>query len=448
MATLVISPGEFLVSSDRSDVFKTTLGSCVAVAMWDPHVMVGGMIHVLLPSGREEKERSAPGRYARSAVPLLLSEMMKMGASSERIVAHIAGGASMLTDRPLSIEMNIGESNSEMVRRALLAKRIPIVKQDLGGQAARVLCLHLGTGRTEVLEIGHDLRQPSSPSFDGLNSINKVELSQIRLELHKLKPLPEIARKIILRIESSSQADLEKDILKDQALTAGILRVSNSAYYGFRHQVTSIRRAFALLGLETVKKIILSVSFFSCFGGRIRGYSTRKGDLMKHSVSCGLIAELIAKEKGIQDADAVFTAGLLHDIGKVILDQYAFEKFNMIMDRVYNDHTAFLDAENQVLGFNHAQVGGMVAREWNLPALLTEAISLHHQPELSRVNSELVSAVHLADNFSSMFGECCGLDELSNGIHQFSISTLNLRKEDVERIVERLPDVVRQLEMI
>ena len=250
------------------------------------------------------------------------------------------------------------------------------------------------------------------------------------------------------RVGSSSLLDLEKDIVQDQALTANILKACNSAYYGYSSRVPSLKRAFVLMGLEALRRIILSASLMAYYTDEKFGYSTQKGDLMRHSVSCGLIAELIAREKKMPAPDVAFTAGLLHDIGKVVLDQFCFEQFDQISDRVSSRGGTFIDAETEVLGFDHARVGGMVASKWNLPDVLIEAISFHHHPEASRANCELVSAVHLADNISSMFGEGCGLDELSNRVHQSAISQLGLTKGDVERIVEQLPDVVRQLEMI
>jgi putative nucleotidyltransferase with HDIG domain len=401
------------------------------------------MVHVLLPAGSDGKEREAPGRYARSGVPLLLREMEKLGASRSGMAAVVVGGASMLTDRALSVEMNIGEKNGDMVRKILDVEGIPVLRQDLGGHCARIVHLDMATGEADVRTVGEERQKPKSSGTNG-----KVGLSTIKLKIERLKPISQVARKVMSRVELSSLSELETDIVQDQALTANILKACNSAYYGYSSRVPSLKRAFVLMGLEALRRIILSASLIAYYSDERYGYSTQKGDLMKHSFSCGLIAELIAKEKKLRDPDVAFTAGLLHDIGKVVLDQFCFEQFNLITDRVSSRGGTFIDAEDEVLGFDHARVGRMVAAEWNLPDVLTEAISFHHHPEACRANCKLVSAVHLADNISSMFGEGCGLDELSNRIHQSAISHLDLTKGDVERIVEQLPDVVKQLEMI
>jgi len=445
MPTFIVSPGESIVTSDPSAVLETCLGSCIGVSLYDPQIPVGGIVHILLPFGSDEKEKHSPYRFATSGIKALVSEMEKMGAPKERTVAAMAGGAMILTDRTLSVEMNIGRRNSEMARRILEAEGIPIVRQDIGGNTGRLFGLNIATGTTHVKTVGN-----SPGKFEPHKKRSEILHRDLQMKIDNLKPLPETARKMMSKLQcpNYSIAELEKDIVKDQALTANVLKVCNSPHYGYSNRVPSIKRALVLMGLDVLKRIILSSSFYNLYNNKLLGYSTRKGELMKHSVCCGLVAELIVREKTLQETDVAFTAGLLHDIGKVVLDQYAFEQFNLIMDKVLNEGMAFLDAEAEILGYNHAQVGGWVAKGWGLPEVLTEAISLHHQPEESKGNPELVCAVHLADNICSMFGEGCWADALTNRIHQFAITTLGIERNDVERIVESLPDIMKQVVMI
>jgi putative nucleotidyltransferase with HDIG domain len=436
----VVSPGEFKVTTHPSAVLETCLGSCIGVGLYDREAAIGGLGHILLPTGSEEKERIAPARYARSCIPLLLSEMIRLGGSKERIVAAIAGGALILAQRKLSVDMNIGRKNSDMVRQILDMEGIPIVRHNVGGHFGRVFRLKPATGETDIRTFGGKKHKALKRAATG-----EINLSDLKARIDRLKPLPEIARRIISRIEysESSLADLEEYILKDQVITANILKVCNSAYYGFQYQISSINRAVVLIGAETLKNIVLAASLYNLYKERIDGYFLEKGEMLKHSVCCGMVAELIATEKKLKDPDVVFTAGLLHDIGKVILDQDAFERFNLIMDSVLNENMPFLDAENKILGCDHAQTGGLVAKEWNLPEVLVEAISFHHQPEKAIQNPEVVSIVHIADVICSMSGVGGGADALANPIRQFAISAINLQKDDVNRIVEKLPEIVR-----
>lgn len=445
MATHIVSPGDFLVTGDPSTIIETSLGSCVGVALHDPAARVSGMLHVLLPAGKEDKETQTPSRFARSGVPFILSEMAKKGASKERILATVAGGALVLADSTLSVEMNIGRRNSDMVLDLMDREGIPVLNREIGGNIPRLLKLIVATGKTSVARIGRHLQE--HPDDSGASPLVYRDL---KLKIDRLKPLPEIARRILMSVNQPdfSVLDLEREVLKDQALTANVLKVCNSAHYGFAHRISGVRRALGLMGVKGLLEIVLASFSNGLYNRNVPGYSIKKGQLMQHSICCGLVAELIAQEKKICSTDLALTAGLLHDIGKVILDQYAFQKFNLIMDKVINEKRDFLDAETEILGFNHAQVGGLVAEGWNLPEVLVEAISLHHDPRSYRVSPTVVSAVHLADNICSMFGEVCGADALSNRIQQFALVTLNLHKGDLERIIEKLPEIVRKLEMI
>ena len=444
MTFYTVSPGKLVATDDPSAVIETYLGSCVGVAMLDRKAVIGGMVHIMLPTGNEDKEKTNPARYARSGIPLLLDEMIKLGASKANIVAEIAGGSFMLPDRKLSVELNIGRRNSDMAREILGILGIPLTKQHIGGHFRRAFRLEPAAGKTYIKTGGKKKEYALSSKSD-----KKIEFEDLKNRIDMLKPVPETARRIISRMEysGSSLSDLEKYISQDQAITANVLKMCNSAQDGFPGRISSVKRAAALLETKTLKKIVMSASLCNLYKDEIGAYSVEKGEMLNHSLCCGMVAELICQEKKIKNPDTVFTAGLLHDIGKVILDQYDFEKFNLIMDRVFNDSATFLDAENEILGYNHAQIGGIIAREWNLPEVLIEAISFHHRPQEAKENPEVVSVVHIADNICSMIGYGCGADA-TNHIHQFAISSINLRNDDVDMIIEKLPEIAKQAEDI
>lgn len=443
MAFYTLPPGKLIVTDDPSAVIETCLGSCVGIAMYDRRAVIGGMVHIMLPAGSEDKEKISPARYARSGIPLLLDKMIKLGASKDNVVAEIAGGAFMLNNKKLSVKLNIGRRNSDMTRQILGVLKIPIVKQDIGGYLRRVFKLEPAAGRTYI-RTGEEKGKNALISKRDI----EIELETLKNRTDMLKPIPETARKIISRIEysGSSLSDLEKYISQDQAITANILKMCNSADYGFPGWISSIKKAASLLDTKTFKKIVKDASLCNLYNDEIGAYSVEKGELLNHSLCCAMVAKLISHEKKIKNPDTVFTAGLLHDIGKVILDQYDFEKFNLIMDRVLNMNMTFLDAENKILGYNHAQAGGIIARKWNLPKVLIEAISFHHQPQEAKENPEVVSVVHIADNICSMIGYDCEAYGLTgNGnIDQFAVSSINLHSDDVDMIIEKLPEIMKK----
>jgi len=426
-------------------ILETHLGSCVGVAMYDREATVGGLIHIMLPGGNNDKEATAPCLYAVSGIPLLIAEMEKLGASKQRLAAAIAGGALILIDKKLSVDMNIGRRNSVMVKEVLKEEGIPIINEDIGGNFGRTFGLELAAGKTKVESASH--RKEKIP-FAGIPG--EVRLNDLRRKIDKLKPVSEIARQVISRIEYATCDinELEKIILRDQALTANVLKICNSAYYGLPNRISSISKAVVFLGLKTLRNIVLTACIYNLYEDKLDGYSSKRGELFKHSICCAIVSELIAKQKKLKDPEAVFTAGLLHDIGKVILDQYVFERFNLIIDKVVNEKRSFVAAEKELLGYDHTEVGGIVAEDWRLPPFLVKAISSHHQPEGGQEHAEVVAAVHIADGICSMIGAGCGVDGLANRIHQEAVSIIDLNENDVDRIIEQLAEIMGRDELL
>jgi len=445
MAIYLVPPGELHVATGGSVLLETYLGSCVGVCMFDRHARVGGLAHIVLPSGSKEKEALFPARYASTAIPLLLKEMIKLGASRKNIVAEIAGGALILTNQKLSVDLNIGRRNFNKVREILAQAEIPIINKAVGGHLGRVLRLDSGSGRTEIIYTGAKGKRGGPPGKP-----QKIELDTFKTKINNLKPIPENARRVIAMIEFSSGysiGNLENYVLKDQAICANVLRMCNSFQPGCRHKVQNMSGAASLLGFDALKNIVLAASAYKLYEESPKGYSTEEGDLSRHALCCAMVSELIAREKRLGDGGVFFTAGLLHDIGKIILDQYAFENFNLVMDRVINEAQTFLEAENEILGCNHSQIGGIVAMEWGLPQVLVETISFHHKPEQALENTEVVSVVHIANKICSMFGAGSSESALADPPHQHALSTVDLRAEDVDTIIEQLPDIIKKMKL-
>ena len=444
METYLVPPGEFRVVRGGSPVLESHLGSCVGVSLFDRHARIGGLIHIVLPQGRKEREALFPARYASTGIPLLLTEMISHGASKENIVAEIAGGALMLIDHKLSVDMNIGRRNSDRAEEILAREGIPVLSRVIGGYSGRVLNLDPNCGKTVIRYAGEKTERGGPPVMP-----DKIELEEFKKGIEGLKPVPEKARRVISLIEFSSgysPSDLENYVLRDQAICANVLKMCNSARFGFRLRVESISDAASLLGLDTLKDIVLAASTYKLYDEAPKGYSTEEGDLSRHSICCAMVAELMAREKGLEDQGLFFMAGLLHDIGKLIFDQYAFEKFNLVMDRVINEAKTFIEAEDEILGCNHTQIGGIIAMEWGLPQELVEAISFHHTPEKAFESPEVVSVVHIADIICSMFGAGSSSSVLAGPLHQHALSVLDLKSEDVEGIIEQLPDVLKEVD--
>ncbi len=437
--TYLVSPGEFHVTGDRDAVLETYLGSCVGVTLYDPVAGVGGLAHVVLPRGHKDREGVTPGKYATSAIPLLVEKVLSLGARKGRLVANLAGGASIHASG-----LDIGQRNARMARKILGEKGIPVLEEEVGGNFGRVLCLRIRDGGISLRRFGRRLREAPFPKF-----VKEVELEDILKEIDHIEPLPETVRRVLAFMDKdyADTQGLKRIIHQDHALTADILKVCNAAYYGFPRRISSLGQAITLLGFETMRRILLSLSLKNVLFQKVPSYSLGKGDMFRHALACGLTAELLAREAGLgEDGEKVFTAALLHDIGKTVLDQVAFDRFGLVMDLVDMHGGSFLAAEKEVLGYTHPQVGAMIARHWNLPLVLQEAIEYHHDPGRARAAPGVVAVVHVSDVICSMLGFGCGVDELANPVHPGALSLLAMDEGSVEKIIEGLPEVMRQME--
>jgi len=238
-------------------------------------------------------------------------------------------------------------------------------------------------------------------------SIGKAKrIRFIAEKIIRLPTLPTVVAKMMALVDSpkASARSLAKLIQSDQALTAKILKLANSAYYGFQRQVSTVNLAIVVVGFNAVKDMGLSVSVLEAFkdpGGN------RHFDLSRfweHAISVGVGTHMLAKKYNLGYVDDSFSAGLLHDVGKVIINQYVNDDFKEIMARVHEDDEDLLLAETTVLDTTHDRIGGWLAYKWNLPLPIVSAIEFHHNPFLAAQHRPLAALVQLADYLSRLAG--------------------------------------------
>ncbi len=210
-----------------------------------------------------------------------------------------------------------------------------------------------------------------------------------------LPPLPAVAQRVMQLVASphGSAADLERVILRDSALTARVLKIANSALYGARGAVTTPSRAVVILGMKTLQSLVVAASTEAML--RTRSFKDKL--LSDHSLAVALVSRWLARRQGYSGCEEAFVAGLLHDIGKVVLDLNLPDRYQQVLQMVYNEGATFLQAETRLIGFDHAEVGAIVVGKWNLAADLQEAVRLHHDPELARQDPALCALVSLAN---------------------------------------------------
>jgi putative nucleotidyltransferase with HDIG domain len=229
--------------------------------------------------------------------------------------------------------------------------------------------------------------------------------SDLVKDINGLITLPDVYLRITRLIDdpNSSAADIAKAVNQDPSFTIRLLRVANSALYRFPSAVDTVAKAVSVIGTSQVRNLALSMSVASSFDGMLNELVSMP-NFWRHSLYCALISRHLARQAGRCDRDALFTAGLLHDIGELVifnrLPEQAKESLLLVLDS--QDELPIHAAEHQVIGFDHSAVGGELARQWNLPPLLEECIAHHHEIAGARQHPREVALVHIGNVLALM----------------------------------------------
>jgi putative nucleotidyltransferase with HDIG domain len=256
-----------------------------------------------------------------------------------------------------------------------------------------------------------------------------------------VRPIPQVALKIIRMINESGHGmrEIAEKVRTDQVLSAKILRLCNSAFNGLRKKVDSIDQALILIGEKQILRLAVSISIEGFFSDSGRGYSLCKGGLYYHAFGVAIITEMLANFTGKTPPDIAYTAGLLHDIGKVVLDQYMAPAFPYFYRRTLSDGVALTDVEYEMFGLDHTEAGRKLAERWSLPQNLIDTISHHHRPELGVEGSDLTHLVYFADLIMSRFMVGQELERLDTNGLTLRMQTAGINPEQLSGIIDHIP---------
>lgn len=278
--------------------------------------------------------------------------------------------------------------------------------------------------------------------------MNDVE--NIIKEINKLQPIPQVAHRVLAIVQdrNSSLSELSTIILYDPSLTANLLKVCNSAYFGLPNKIDSVQQAVVYLGAGQVVELVLMIGGAENLKRRQSGYDLSEGDLWRYSVSSALIARELAEKRGSKDNYLLFTGALLKDIGKVLLNQYVADASEKINTLVSKDGLSFKEAEKEVIGIDHAELGGMVAEKWKFSSEMVEIIRNHHLSEkLTRTDFE-ASIIFLADTICMMMGIGVGSDGLAYRFHREVFEQLNFSDTDIQEIMLGFGEKLERVESL
>lgn len=263
--------------------------------------------------------------------------------------------------------------------------------------------------------------------------------------LGELPPMPAVARKAVRMIQNpeANMQDVADILSMDEALTSLILRWANSAYYGLARPVSTVRQAMVYLGFQTIENLVMAASLVPVMDVSLPGYDMARGELWKHSIAVAAGARAAVEKFDHQVREDAYYAGLLCDIGKLAMeimlrDNPDFDAQPMTQNFDFIEKTYF--------GITHAELGCELAKRWNLPVSLQEAIAYHHQPELANRGAVLASAVHVADCAVSMMGIGIGRDALQYVPSEAAFKRIGWDIEQYGQIVEMIRSFLAEAE--
>jgi len=429
----VVAAGSFVVKSTAKGFLTASLGSAVGIALYDRSAGVGGIASFLLarPAGGEPVEQ--PEQYVESGLPLFIAELQAAGADPGHFEAAVAGGSLQLQGGGSDDGYRWCGIAADALLEQLSHRQIPVAAVEVGG--IRPLSLLLDTRSWKAsIELMEDHSPPS------VSKVTQPTRGQIDHAIATTQPIPQIALRILELLEGGGRlSGLVKQIKQDQVIAAKVLRFSNSPFYNAGKEIASIDRALVFLGENSLAEIAIAAAVSTSFGEPGVGYGLMKGGLYKHALAVAHVAKTLATDTRLVEPGVAYTAGLLHDIGKIVLDRFVANALPFFYQHVPGGGKDYAELERELFDTDHLEVGQRLALQWHLSSALTEVIAHHHWPERAVTEQRsLVHLIYLADLLSSWY---------LPGVEMESINTAGL-KERLETIglqPEKLPEIIEQV---
>jgi len=428
-----IPTGSFVIDKKENRILVSHLGSCVGLVLIDEKNEIGGMYHILLPAPTQDNLAHVSFNFASAGMPNFIDEFVKYGADLNSTKAIIAGGALLGAISQVDLQLDIGGRTADIVTKVLHENNIEIIESITGGYFACTMALNLSTLDYKVENIGY-----ARGSRKEL--INMAQDIDVDTAIARLRPIPQVALKIsrMLNSDNYGMKEIAKEIRNDQIISAKVIQLCNSAFMGLKSKISSVDQAIVLLGEKALVKIVLQSSMELFYQDIEKGYSLTKGGLYYHAIATATAAEQIAKLTKKAEPDIAYTAGLLHDIGKIVLDQFIAQVFPTFFDRIFNEKEDLLAVEENLLGIDHTAAGKRLAELWKLPENFQQTILNHHNPENVIESSEQVHIVYFADLIISRFHTGIEIDRLNTNNFKNRLDVLGLKSDGFLNLVNSI----------
>ena len=273
-----------------------------------------------------------------------------------------------------------------------------------------------------------------------------AKLNEILNKVNSFPTMPGAGAKMLTLLEDpdTEVSEIEKILRYDAGLTANVLRLANSAYFGLPSKIGSLKQAVILLGLKRLTQLVVASCVSAVMDKVVPGYDLPPGDLWRHSIAVSIAAEALVKDKKRVDTEDVFTPALLHDVGKLVLGAFVKEELEAIQS-IAAKGVPFVVAENMILGTDHAEIGASILTNWDLPPDVINAVRWHHDPDspdACNIQMDVVYLANLLCQTSDTSGQAGGhAVELSPAV----IDRLGIKLDQFETISEKVARWVDEL---
>jgi putative nucleotidyltransferase with HDIG domain len=323
-----------------------------------------------------------------------------------------------------------------------------VLKDELlpSGRSVRLAC----KACKSPIAIGGKSCQAMQPRQADAVALDKEPPPDLKKKILKsLRDLP-LVPQVVLEIQnqlSQPNVNMQKVarmVETDPGIASKVLRIANSAYYGASGKTSTIMQACVLMGIKGLSEVVVLAGTEKALSGKLPGYGYDAGELWKHSLAVAFGSKILAQRREPGLSSAAHTAGLIHDIGKIILDPYVKERKQPIEDYMETNQKTFLEAEIEFFGFGHAELAAEVCSAWKFPELIIKAIQWQNNPAGS--NGDLLAYIlHMADHLALMGGAGYDEDDILSEVQKETMSVLDLKQADLSEIVFKLLESVKQI---
>jgi putative nucleotidyltransferase with HDIG domain len=265
-------------------------------------------------------------------------------------------------------------------------------------------------------------------------------------QVKQLPPAPRILTELLVLLRRSDiDLSLVVDLIAyDPSLTAAVLKLCNSAYFGSSVPADNLYEAITRIGFYEAYRLVAAIVGSRTLSAPQKGYGLDSGELWRHSVTTAVAAQRIARHLG-EDANVAFTTGLLHDLGKIVLAQAMEGRYEQVVAQIQSQGQSFLEAEKALLGVEHAEVGGRLLHRWNFPSPMVAAVRFHHDPAQAQSAARLAALIYVGNAIAHYLGEAYGHQPFAFRGRPEVLDLLGIQETDLEKY---MLDTVEGLESV